>query len=431
MAEAQESRVASRGESSRGKHARMTRDFEEFSRARGVDPRVVTPEFDSHLANFYRCRLGQFQLREATAKAISAAMTDYFGGLGRDGPWQTGRDAAGNAFCSGHPNRSQAVADVKRQHLKSLAASGSITMPVDPLEIGHVAAYFETHLDGSGAIDTTKLADYCLAVMAMNLMLRFDEVSKIRYVSFSFLFSALCAALWLRLSYARVFSLLFSWRCLFLYVLQANAYFVLLGVVLNFLSREHVRRSRDQLGNLTFVVDIREKTKGKVRGQRYRLESWPGFGGDPRVDPVLSLGTYLLVRGEEPGFLFAAMKRERSGNLFMDVSKRLDADAFLGRFRTDLCEAGVDAAEWIGTHSFKRGGVQLLRQLGVDDCTIKARGRWVTMAAYWAYVSDNNRPEKRFTYVSPVAALVDAIAQGGAAPGTKLHSLMVEAVNRG
>lgn len=267
------------------------------------------------------------------------------------------------------------MADVKRQHLKSLAASGSITMPVDPLEIGHVAAYFETHLDGSGAIDTTKLADYCLAVMAMNLMLRFDEVSKIR--------------------------------------------------------REHVRRSRDQLGNLTFVVDIREKTKGKVRGQRYRLESWPGFGGDPRVDPVLSLGTYLLVRGEEPGFLFAAMKRERSGNLFMDVSKRLDADAFLGRFRTDLCEAGVDAAEWIGTHSFKRGGVQLLRQLGVDDCTIKARGRWVTMAAYWAYVSDNNRPEKRFTYVSPVAALVDAIAQGGAAPGTKLHSLMVEAVNRG
>ncbi|KAK1870384.1 hypothetical protein I4F81_012846 [Pyropia yezoensis] len=361
VAEARESRVASRGESSRGKHARMTRDFEEFSRARGVDPLVVTPEFDSHLANFYRCRLGQFQLREATAKAISAAMTDYFGGLGRDGPWQTGRDAAGNAFCSGHPNRSQAVADVKRQHLKALAASGSITVPVDPLEIGHVAAYFETHLDGSGAVDTIKLADYCLAVMAMNLMLRFDEVSKIR---------------------------------------------------------EHVRRSRDQLGSLTFVVDIREKTEGKVRGQRYRLESWPGLGGDPRVDPVLSLGTYLLVRGEEPGFLFAAMRRERSGNLFMDVSKRMDADAFLCRFRTDLCEAGVDAAEWIGTHSFKRGGVQLLRQLGVDDCTIKARGRWVTMAAYWAYVSDNNRQEKRFAYVSPVAALVDAIAQGGAAPGT-------------
>lgn len=227
------------------------------------------------------------------------------------------------------------------------------------------------------------------------------------------------------------FFLLVSWRCLLLFVLQANASFVVLGLVLNFLSREHVRRSRDQLGNLTFVVDIREKTKGKVRGQRYRLESWPGLGGDPRVDPVLSLGTYLLVRGEEPGFLFAAMRRERSGNLFMDVSKRMDADAFLCRFRTDLCEAGVDAAEWIGTHSFKRGGVQLLRQLGVDDCTIKARGRWVTMAVYWAYVSDNNRQEKRFTYVSPVAALVDAIAQGGAAPGTKLHALMAEAVNRG
>lgn len=105
--------------------------------------------------------------------------------------------------------------------------------------------------------------------------------------------------------------------------------------------------------------------------------------------------------------------------------------AFLSRFRDDLCEAGVDAAEWIGTHSFKRGGVQLLRQLGVDDCTIKDRGRWNTMAAYWSYLSDNNRPEKRFTYASPVAALVDVIVQGGAAPGTKLHFLMVEAVKRG
>lgn len=101
--------------------------------------------------------------------------------------------------------------------------------------------------------------------------------------------------------------------------------------VFHFLSRQHVRRSRDPLGNLTFDVDIREKTKTKTKGQRCRLESWPGLGGDPRIDPVLSFGTYLLVRGEEPGFLFASMKRERTGNLFMDVSKRQDA-GFLESF---------------------------------------------------------------------------------------------------
>lgn len=177
--------------------------------------------------------------------------------------------------------------------------------------------------------------------------------------------------------------------------------------------------------------DIREKTKGKVRGQRYRLESWPGLGGDPRIDPMLSLGTYLLVRGEEPGLVFSSMKRERSGNLVMNLSRLSDADALSGRFRADLCEAGVYVAAWIGSYSSKRGGVQLLRQVGVNDCTIKARGRWVTMSAYWAYVFRNNMPPKRFTYVSPMAALVDALAQGSSAPGSKLHSLMVEAFSRG
>ena len=165
-----------------------------------------------------------------------------------------------------------------------------------------------------------------------------------------------------------------------------------------------MRISRDALDNLTFLVDIREKTKNGLHGQRYRLESWPGVAGDPRVDPVLLMGAYLLLRGERKGYLFFSFTKDRNGHLFLDESKWLDAKAILSRFRRSLTVAGVDSAEWIGTHFFKRGGVQLLRQLGVDDCAIMARGRWGTMTAYWAYVQASNRLEKRFTPSSPVAA---------------------------
>lgn len=190
-----------------------------------------------------------------------------------------------------------------------------------------------------------------------------------------------------------------------------------------------MRRSRDALGNLTFLVDICDKTKNGLRGQRYRLEVWPGVAGDPRVDPVLLLGAYLLLRGEREGYLFGAFSKDRRDHTFLDVGKRLDAKTFLCRFRSDLTVAGVDAAEWIGTHSFKRGGVQLLRQLGVDDCTIMDRGRWSTMAAYWAYVQASNRLEKRFTSHSPVAALVEVILRGGTEPGSGA-SVVVTAASR-
>lgn len=191
-----------------------------------------------------------------------------------------------------------------------------------------------------------------------------------------------------------------------------------------------MRRSRDALGNLTFVVDIREITKNSVRGQRYRLESLPGMAGDPRVDPILCLAAYLLLRGEKPGYLFGAFSRDRCGNLFMDETRKMDPDVYMKRLRNILSLVGIDSADWVGTHSFKRGGVQLFKQLGVDDAAIMERGRWSTMAACMAYLAVCNRLEKRFVYSTPMAALVDVVQQGAAAPGTELHALMVEIVRK-
>lgn len=191
VAEARKSVVASRGASSQQKHTSLSKDFEEFSRARGVDPKVVTSVSDAHLANFYHARLRGFVLMESTQKAISAAMTDYFSALKCVGRWQTGRDADGHVTFSGHPNKSDAVDAVKRNHLKALATRGCVVMPVDPFEVGQAAAYYDEHISGSAAIDPEKLGDLCLSLLSMNLLLRFDEASKIKYVFILFALSAL------------------------------------------------------------------------------------------------------------------------------------------------------------------------------------------------------------------------------------------------
>lgn len=117
VAEAQHSVVSSRGASSKQKHKSMTKAFEDFSVAPGVNPRVVTSVSDFHLANIYRVRLREFTLMEATQNAISAAMTDYFNHLGCVGRWQTGRDASGNVTFSGHPNK-----DKERDRWSTMAA---------------------------------------------------------------------------------------------------------------------------------------------------------------------------------------------------------------------------------------------------------------------------------------------------------------------
>ena len=145
---------------------------------------------------------------------------------------------------------------------------------------------------------------------------------------------------------------------------------------------------------------------------------------------MLVLGAYLLLRGEKSGLLFGTFTKHRAGNVFLDNTKKVEAGTFLTRFRADLSEAGVDAAEWIGTHSFKRGGVQLLRDLGIDDCEIKERGRWSTMAAYWAYVQASNRLEKRSNYSSTVAALVDVTMRGGFEPTSDAETALEAVASR-
>ena len=82
--------------------------------------------------------------------------------------------------------------------------------------------------------------------------------------------------------------------------------------------RRRARISRDALNNLTFPVDIRENAKNGLRWQRFRLESWRGVAGDPRVNPVLLMGAYLLLRGEQDGYHLCSFTKDRTGQHFSD-----------------------------------------------------------------------------------------------------------------
>lgn len=58
-----------------------------------------------------------------------------------------------------------------------------------------------------------------------------------------------------------------------------------------------------------FKIDLTEGTKNSTTRHRYYLEGAPGLVGEPRVDPVLSLATYLLVRGDADGYLLLRSPR--------------------------------------------------------------------------------------------------------------------------
>ena len=148
--------------------------------------------------------------------------------------------------------------------------------------------------------------------------------------------------------------------------------------------------------------------------------------GDPRVDPVLSLALYLLKCGECRGPLFVNFKKVSHNTFELDPVTPLKDGTFLNDVRDAFDESGVDSYRFLGTHSFKRGGVQLYRLLGVPDQEIKERRHWQTFAAYFAYVQASNRLEKRFTYTTAQAALADVTAQGGEVTAAALEELGLE-----
>lgn len=136
------------------------------------------------------------------------------------------------------------------------------------------------------------------------------------------------------------------------------------------------------------------------------------MAGDPRVDPILALGTYLLVRCEGSGYMFCPCKAADAGRVEMRSDVQMNNGVFLDALRVSFLEAGVDSYRFFGTHSFKRGFLQLFKSLGVPDAEIMDRGFWESDTALYAYLPTADRLEARHKYCSPYAVIADLAASG-------------------
>jgi len=114
------------------------------------------------------------------------------------------------------------------------------------------------------------------------------------------------------------------------------------------------------------------------------------------IEPVLSLAMYLLVRGDDDGFQFLRYKETTCGPWEHNVRAPLKDAKIFNELRGAFDEAGDDAYQYIDTHSFKPGGVQLYRFFGVPDDEIKSHRNWSSFSGYTTCVQARNRLEKRF-----------------------------------
>jgi len=89
---------------------------------------------------------------------------------------------------------------------------------------------------------------------------------------------------------------------------------------------------------------------------------------------VLALALYLLKRGQYCGPLFVNFKEVSHNTFEMDPVTPLKDGSLLNDVRDAFDEAGVDSYPFLGTHSLKRGGVQLYHLLGVLNQGIRERG---------------------------------------------------------
>lgn len=103
------------------------------------------------------------------------------------------------------------------------------------------------------------------------------------------------------------------------------------------------------------------------------------------------------MRGFGDGFLFPFYKLHRVGDTGSRCQLMHDVKLPYETFRLLLCSVlysmACSNAAFIGTHSMRRGGTQLLLLLGVSMDSVRQRGYWSSYTRMETYLSTNNRRE--------------------------------------
>ena len=92
-----------------------------------------------------------------------------------------------------------------------------------------------------------------------------------------------------------------------------------------------------------------------------------------KLCPVSAMLSYLVVRGNQPGFLFH----------FQD-GKLLTKNRFVEAIRSVISKLGLNPRDYAG-HSFRIGAATTAGACGLSDSTIQMLGRW-SSSAYLLYI---------------------------------------------
>lgn len=105
--------------------------------------------------------------------------------------------------------------------------------------------------------------------------------------------------------------------------------------------RADVVRTADLFGNINFKVHLKDHEKTSREGHLYFIEGDIGVAGDSRVDPVLAVALYCLVRGEKDGCLFCRLAPTCSGAFEIRADVRSTNKDFLEQLWSSVDDAGV------------------------------------------------------------------------------------------
>ncbi len=136
-------------------------------------------------------------------------------------------------------------------------------------------------------------------------------------------------------------------------------------------------------GSLYFslAVGIKDLTVSKT----YKIRKWPGESEirlPVLLDPFIALFTWMILRGNSPGYLFCDVNR----NNMISTDKPWSVSSFQDfiRNRLRMCVVGSNDMLWCTGHSINRGSAELCRWIGVRDQQICG---WIPMKGQNVYTN--------------------------------------------
>ena len=243
---------------------------------------------------------------------------------GHSTAWNVCKKKDGTYEATGNPLEGNIlISEFRKMYARKLSSIGRITRSADPITAEHIIEHGKKFLIGKIS-DPRDVLLHAFLLCGMNCGMRFDELCKVRFSS-----------------------------------LKCTKY------------------------GVTFSIS--ERTKNQCKNREYTLRMWPGlkFSDSILMDPLFAVSAWVLMRGDCPGFLFCDIQGDTHLKFCHDVPWTRKKFQDWMRSRLQCIGIPSEDTEFLTGHSLKRGGVQLLRMLGLKDKSIMT---WFGMTGEGAYL---------------------------------------------